>query len=128
MAIWQWRSKRKITGGRYKKFRDKRKRELGREPALTRIGARKLKIQRVMGGNIKLKLLADEYVNVWIPKEGKTVRAKIVDVIENKANRHFARMNVITKGCILQTDIGKVLVTSRPGQDGVVNGILIEGG
>ncbi len=126
MAIWQWRSRRKISGGKYKKFRDKRKRELGREPALTRIGRRKIKKQRVMGGNYKIKLISDSYVNVYIPKEGKTVRVKIIDVLENPANRHFTRMDVITKGAILETEVGKVKVTNRPGQEGVINGILIE--
>jgi len=39
---------------------------------------------------------------------------------------HYTRMNVITKGCIVNTEIGRVKVTSRPTQHGVVNGILIE--
>lgn len=128
LAVWQWRSRKKISGGKYKKFRDKRKRELGRQPVLTRIGKRKIKKQRVIGGNFKIKLLSDLYVNVRIPKENKTVRVKVIDVLENPANRHFTRMDVITRGCILQTEIGKVRVTNRPGQDGIINGIFIEGG
>jgi len=36
------------------------------------------------------------------------------------------RMNVITKGAIIETDKGNVKVTNRPGQEGHVQGILIK--
>ncbi|RLF79472.1 30S ribosomal protein S8e, partial [Thermococci archaeon] len=42
------------------------------------------------------------------------------------ANRQYVRRNIITKGAIIQTEIGKAIVTSRPGQDGVVNAVLIK--
>ncbi len=125
--FWQGRSRRKYTGKMYRRFRKKRKYELGREPAETHIGEEKRKNIRTRGGGIKVRLLRSEAVNVYIPQEKTVRRAKIESVLENPANMHFARRNIITRGALLQTDIGVVKVTSRPGQDGVVNGILVEG-
>uniref|UniRef100_A0A7C3VCJ3 Small ribosomal subunit protein eS8 n=1 Tax=Archaeoglobus fulgidus TaxID=2234 RepID=A0A7C3VCJ3_ARCFL len=124
--IWQGRSRRKPTGGLYKKARKKRKYELGREQVETLIGERKVKKVRVRGGNYKLKLFAEKYANVYDPKQGKVVRAEIESVVENPAHVHYARRNVITKGAIILTAIGKAKVTNRPSQEGVVNAVLIE--
>ncbi len=126
MAIWQGRSLRKISGGRIRKARKKRRYELGREAALTHIGDRRMKMVRVMGGNMKIKLLRDSYVNVYNPKTKKTEKAKINAVVENPSNPHFAQRNIITRGAIVDTNLGKVRITSRPGQHGVLNGVLVE--
>ncbi|ADP77023.1 SSU ribosomal protein S8E [Methanothermus fervidus DSM 2088] len=126
MAIWQGRSRRKPTGGRLKMHRKKRKHELGREPIMTKIGERKIKIVRTRGGNKKVKVAADKKINVADPKTNEVKPAKIISVVENPANPHLVRRNIITKGAIVETDLGKVRVTSRPGQDGVINGVLIE--
>ncbi|MCK4550975.1 MAG: 30S ribosomal protein S8e, partial [Candidatus Aenigmarchaeota archaeon] len=48
------------------------------------------------------------------------------DVLENKANPHFIRQKLLTKGAVVKTDAGKVKITSRPAQDGVVNGVVVE--
>ena len=99
---------------------------MGRYPAETQIGERKIKIVRTRGGNIKHRLLKDMYVNVLDQSTGTTKKYKILNVLENRANREYARRRIITKGAILATEIGKVKVTSRPGQHGVINGVLIE--
>ncbi|MDI9623814.1 MAG: 30S ribosomal protein S8e [Methanothermobacter sp.] len=126
MAIWQGRSKRKPTGGRLKKSRGKRKYELGREAAETRIGERKMRIIRTMGGNRKFRLVTDTHINVVDPDTNKVEVAEILNVVENKANPHFVRRNIITKGAIVETSKGLARVTSRPGQHGILNGILIK--
>jgi small subunit ribosomal protein S8e len=46
--------------------------------------------------------------------------------VENPANPHYVRRNIITKGAVIKTELGNAKVTSRPGQDGVVNAALIE--
>ena len=56
---------------------------------------------------------------------GKTQVVDILGVIENTANPNYVRRNIITKGAIVETPEGNAKVTSRPGQDGVINGILI---
>ncbi|HIH61469.1 MAG: 30S ribosomal protein S8e [Synergistetes bacterium] len=126
MAIWQGRSKRKPTGGRLKKSRGKRKYELGRESAETRIGERKMRIIRTMGGNRKFRLVTDTHINVVDPETNKVDVAEILNVVENRANPHFVRRNIITKGAIVETSKGLAKVTSRPGQHGILNGILIK--
>lgn len=124
MAIWQKRSRRSRTGKLLRSHRKKRKRELGREFAETRIGPEKKKIKRTYGGNKKVKLQKSEYANV-ITKEG-TKKTKILSVLENKASRHFVRRNIITKGALIETELGKAQVTSRPGQHGVINAVLVD--
>ncbi len=127
MGIWQKKKSRKPSGGKYHKFRDKRKREMGREPAHTKVSDKiKVKKVRTMGGNYKLRALALNYANVLDPKTGKYQKVAIKDVIENKASRHFARMKIITKGAIIETEIGKAKVTNRPGQEGMINAVLID--
>lgn len=125
MAIWQGRSLKKPSGGRIILARKKRKRELGREPAFTRVGEEeRRKIIRTYGGNRKVRLIEAVYANVFDNGKGKKVR--ILNVISNPANRQYVRRNIITKGAIIETEIGKAIVTSRPGQDGVVNAVLIK--
>ncbi len=124
MAIWHLRSKRKITGGKLKPYRKKKRRERGRDFIPVRIGERKFKIIRTTGGNKKVVLLRDSYANVKVNNDVK--RAKILRVIENPANPQYARQNIITKGAIIETELGRARVTSRPSQHGIVNAILIE--
>ncbi|MHA1852522.1 MAG: 30S ribosomal protein S8e [Candidatus Heimdallarchaeaceae archaeon] len=125
MVIVQSRSKRKPTGGRYKPYRKKRMYEMGRAPTLTRIDERKLKLVRTRGGNKKYRLLRTNIANVLDKKTNKYEKVKIISVIDNPANRHFVRRNIITKGTIIKTEKGDAKVTSRPGQDGTVNAVLI---
>lgn len=126
MAISHGRPKRGSTGKRYKWAGPKKFHELGREPALTNIGERKLKNIRGRGNNRKYSLLMAESANIIDRKTKKAVKAKINSVIENPANRNYVRRNIITKGAIISTDKGKAKVTSRPGQDGAVNAVLVE--
>jgi small subunit ribosomal protein S8e len=126
MALWHLRSEKKPTGGKLNKFRKKMRADRGSLPVDTRIGTRKVSVSRVRGGNVKVRLLYVEKVNVANPKTGKIVRAKVLTVKDNKANPHFVRRNVITKGAVIETDAGLARVTSRPGQDGIANAVLIQ--
>ena len=126
MVIWHGRSRRLPTGARRKKFRKKRKYEMGRDPAETILGPDKRKIIRTRGGNTKVKLLSSEYANVTDPKSGITKKVRIVDVVKNPANIDYSRRGVITKGAIIKTEIGTAKVTSRPGQNGIINAVLIK--
>ena len=80
-------------------------------------------MQRVKGGRTKPKLKKAAFANV-LTKEGMK-KVKILGVMESH-RPDYARENIITKGAILKTDVGKVKVTNRVGQDGIVNGILIQ--
>ncbi|MCD6480812.1 MAG: 30S ribosomal protein S8e [Thermoplasmata archaeon] len=123
---WHGRSQRKETGGRYRPMRKKRKYEIGRDPLPAVIGERKIRKIRVRGGNYKIRILGERYANVTNPKTGETKKVEIKDVLENAANPHYVRRDIITKGAIVITDMGKARITSRPGQDGCVNAVLIE--
>jgi len=125
MAIPKERSKRKITGGLYRRFRKRKKRELGRYPTFTHLGEFKNKVERVYGGNTKVRLISNNFANV-VDKDGKVKKVKILRLIQNNANKEFLRKRIITKGAIIETEIGKAIVTSRPGQDGVINAKLVE--
>ena len=125
MVIVQSRPKRKLSGARYKAYRKKRMHEMGRSPTLTRIEQRKIKIIRTRGGNSKYRLMNTTIANVLDKKSNTYEKIKIVSVVENPANRHFVRRNIITKGTIIKTEKGNAKVTSRPGQDGTVNAVLV---
>ena len=53
-------------------------------------------------------------------------KVEIKNVLETPSNRFLARQNVLTKGTILETELGKVKITNRPSQEGMINGILVE--
>lgn len=121
----QHRSKRKHSGGRYRSIFSKKLHNLGRLPTLTKLGTHKVKKLRVRGANEKVRVLVAEFANVLNPKDKAYQKAKIKTVTENRANRHYMRRNIITKGSVIDTELGKARVTSRPGQDGTVNAILL---
>jgi small subunit ribosomal protein S8e len=125
MGIWQGRSRRKRTGGRLRLARKKRRFEIGRELQTATLGAGTVKTYRVRGARVKLRILTTSTINVFDPATGKMQPAKIVTVRENPANPNYVQRNIITKGAILETELGLVRVRSRPGQDGVLNGIRV---
>ena len=126
MAIWQGESKRKRSGGRRMMAHKKRKFEIGREPVLPTIGADKRKYVRVRAAKTRVRMLTAQTANVTDPKTGKTAQAKIATVTGNPANINYVRRNILTKGAVVQTSAGKARITSRPGQHGAINAVLVE--
>lgn len=125
MAVWQGNSKRSSTGRRIRNARNKRRFEIGRENHLTTIGAMKRKPFRTRGNNKKSRVLTADSAYVVDPKTNKTIKTEIVTVVENSANIHYVRRNIMNKGAIINTKIGKARITSRPGQSGVINAVLL---
>ena len=119
------RTKKKPTGGRYNLARTKRKHEKGSQPTLTKTGKSKVAVVRQKGGGRKMRVLSAGIANVFDPKTKKFSKSEIKSVEESQASRHFARRNIIVKGTIIDTAAGKAKVTSRPGQDGTVNAVLV---
>ena len=103
----QFRSRRKASGGRYKATRKK-----------------KINFYKGTGGEVKRSLARAEEANVFDGSKHKKV--KILSVVENKANRHFVRRNLITKGAVIKTEIGNAVVVNRPGQEGFINAVLVK--
>jgi small subunit ribosomal protein S8e len=126
MSVWHGAAKkRKLSGGKKRVNRVKRKFEQGGFPAETILGEPKRKISRGYGGNQKVKVLSDKYASVTDPKSGKTEKAGITRVVKNQANVDYNRRGVITKGAEIETSLGLARVTSRPGNDGIINAVLI---
>lgn len=115
---------RKISGGKYIQRRKKKLRELPGQGKIVRLGEEKRKNKRTKGGKTKTFLLKAKFINVL--KDKKVQKVEIKNVLETPSNRFLARQNVITKGTIVETSLGKVKVTNRPTQEGVLNGILLE--
>ena len=128
MAITQSsETKRKSTGGRRISYKKKKKYELSKAPAMPTIGKKdERKKVRAMGNRKKTKLKHALKVNVLDKKTNKYTVTELQTARENPANRNYARRNIITKGAVITTKIGDVKITSRPGQDGCVNAVLIE--
>ena len=117
--------KRKLTGGKKRVYRTKKKYEAGGYPAETVLGEPRRKVSNTIGGNSKIKVLADKFASVTDPATGQTQKSEIVRVVRNGANVDYNRRGVITKGAEIETSIGLAKVTSRPGNDGMVNAVLI---
>ncbi|MCX8194867.1 MAG: 30S ribosomal protein S8e [Candidatus Micrarchaeota archaeon] len=114
----------KGTGGKRGRRSDKKLCYAGGPFTATKVGKEDVRVLKMARGKTaKVKLKAARFVNV-LTKEG-TKRVAIRNVLETPDNRHHARQNIITKGAIIDTEIGKVKVTNRVGQDGVVNGRLL---
>jgi len=117
---------RKITGGKYHKFRKKKKHSLPGIRRKVKLRETKKKILRVKGGNKKTTLLAADYANVVNPETKKTQKVKIKNVLETPANRFLARQNVLIKSAVIETELGKAKITNRPSQEGSIQAILIK--
>jgi len=124
--ITHGRAHRKPTGGLLNRNRKKFKRDMGRDFLPVKIGAPKKKMIKSYGGNQKIVAMSVETANVMDPHTNTVKKSKIITVKENPANPHYVRMNIITKGAVIETEAGWARVTSRPGQHGAVNAVLIK--
>jgi small subunit ribosomal protein S8e len=125
MGIWQGRSRRKRTGGRLRPIRKKRRFEISRELQFPTLGEPKVKLYRVRGGNRKVRVLVADKIQVFDPATGKHQVATALTVRENQSNPNYVQRNILNKGAVVETDLGRVRIRSRPGQDGVLNGVLL---
>lgn len=132
MTEWHMKSKRTRTGAirTSRRRSDKRLAWKGGHAAETIVGEKdKRKKKRAAGGNSKVKMKAAKNASVTVPGQKKAVKAEIVAVLENQANRLYTRKNIITKGATITVKVDgkeeKARVTSRPGQNGVVQAVLV---
>jgi small subunit ribosomal protein S8e len=99
--------------------------ETGREQSDTTIAEVRAKKIETLGGNQKMRLLRSNIASVSDPKTGTTKKVKVETVRNNKANLHYTRRNIITKGAVIKTELGDAVVTNRPGQDGTISAVLL---
>ena len=115
----------KITGGRRKPLRIRRKYETDRYPNEAINGAQVTITRRVRGNNNKVALKSIDFVNLSTG-DAKVIKTKIIKVIDNATNNDYERRGIINKGAILQIQEGKCKVVSKPGQLGIVNAVLLK--
>ncbi|MFB6070945.1 MAG: 30S ribosomal protein S8e [Halanaeroarchaeum sp.] len=121
----QGRSTRTKTGARVRPHGNKKKHELGRSPTETELGEPRFRVVDSRGNVEKVRALATDVATVNRP-DGETVETEILDVVENEANPNYVRRNILTKGAVVETEEGRARVTSRPGQTGQVNAVLLD--
>jgi small subunit ribosomal protein S8e len=115
----------KTTGGRRHPLRIRRKYETDRYPNEPVNGAQITITRSVRGNNRKTALKSIDFVNL-ATGETKVKKSKILKVLENATNNDYKRRGIITKGAILETQEGKCRVVSKPGQNGIVNAVLLK--
>ncbi|MBS3137506.1 30S ribosomal protein S8e [Candidatus Woesearchaeota archaeon] len=127
MVIYQERSLRKPSGGRIKAYRKKKQYYTGSNPTLPRIEEKpKYKIVKTYGGNVKVRTMAEQFITVFDSKDKKTKKVKMNNIVDNKANKLYVRRNILTKGAVVETELGKAVITTRPAQSGSVQGKLLQ--
>ncbi|XP_057963525.1 small ribosomal subunit protein eS8-like [Malania oleifera] len=97
--------KRRATGGKKKAWRKKRKYELGRQPANTKLSSDKtVRRIRVRGGNVKWRALRLDTGNYSWGSEAITRKTRILDVVYNASNNELVRTQTLVKSAIVQVD------------------------
>lgn len=80
---------------------------------------------RTRGGHLKQKFLEVRYTNLYDPIKKTFSKTEILSIQGNSADRNYIQRNIITKGALILTTQGKAVVTSRPGQSGTLNSLLV---
>jgi len=96
--------KRRASGGKQTPWRKKRKFELGRPPAFTKLGTKRIHTVRCRGGNLKYRALRLESGNFSWGSEAVTRKTRILLVVYNASNNEFVRTNTLVKNSIVQID------------------------
>jgi len=96
--------KRRETGGRRSQFRKKRKFEMGRPAAMTRIGEKRVSEVRTRGGNKKFRALRLDSGNFSWGTEVCTRKVRILDVVYNASNNELVRTKTLVKGAVILVD------------------------
>lgn len=96
--------KRRETGARRSQFRKKRKFELGRPAAMTKIGEKRVHPVRCRGGNMKFRALRlDSGCFSW-GTEVCTRKVRVLDVTYNASNNELVRTKTLVKGAVVLVD------------------------
>ncbi|KAJ3338945.1 hypothetical protein HDU93_008844 [Gonapodya sp. JEL0774] len=98
------RHKRSHTGAQRPQYRKKRKFELGRQPANTKLGPKAIHPVKTRGGNFKFRALRLDTGNFSWGSESVTRKTRIVDVAYNASNNELVRTQTLVKGAIIQVD------------------------
>ncbi|KAL8933349.1 MAG: hypothetical protein Q9211_005828 [Gyalolechia sp. 1 TL-2023] len=98
------RHKRSATGAKRSYYRKKRAFEKGRQPANTRIGAKRIHLVRTRGGNTKYRALRLDSGNFSWGSEGIARKVRVISVSFHPSNNELVRTNTLTKSAVVQVD------------------------
>merc|ERR1712209_343534 len=82
----------------------KRKFELGRPAAMTKIGAKRVHTVRTRGGHQKFRGLRLDTGNFSWGSEAISRKSRIIDVMYNASNNELLRTKTLVKNAIIQID------------------------
>ncbi|KAL7670807.1 hypothetical protein ACOME3_005730 [Neoechinorhynchus agilis] len=99
----RWHKHRK-TGGKRPQPHKKRKYEMGRPAAMTKLGTRRVRLIRTRGGNSKCRALRLDAGNFSWGSEAQTRRCRIIDVVYNPSNNELVRTKTLTRSSIVHVD------------------------
>lgn len=114
---------KKISGGKYHALRKKKLYERTSVARLTSLGNERKKNLEKMGGSKKAVLLSTDKAFVFDQKSKKGKVVKINSVLQIPSNRYLK--NILMKGTIIDTELGRAKITNRPGQEGSISAVLI---
>ena len=84
------RHKHRLTGGRVNIHKKKRKYEMGRPAAMTKLAhPKRVRVVRTRGGNQKFRALRLDQGNFAWGSENTTRKVKIMDVVYNSTNNEL---------------------------------------
>ena len=98
------RHKKRVSGGRMPIHKKKRKYEMGRQPAGTKIGKKKISVVRGRGGNLKYRAIKLDYGNYTWQSECQSFKCRIYDTAYNATSNEFTRTKTLVKNAIVQID------------------------
>jgi len=98
------RHKHRATGGRRNIHQKKRKYEMGRPPAMTKLGSKRVRTVRGRGGNMKYRALRLDAGNFSWGLENCTKKVRVLDVVYNATSNELVRTKTLVKNAIVQID------------------------
>ena len=98
--------KRRATGGKRVSIRKKRKYNMGRPAAMTKIGEKRVHTVRTRGGNLKYRAMRLDTGNFSWGSEVTTSKARVLDVVYNASNNELVRTKTLVKGAVILIDAG----------------------
>jgi len=113
---------KKISGGKYHPSRKSKLYEHHNPARLTLLGKENKQTLKTKGGKQKTVLLSTDKAYVLDKKTNKGKIVKIKAVLLIPSNRYLK--NILMKGAVIDTEMGKAKITNRPGQEGSVSAVL----
>ncbi|KAF8819550.1 ribosomal protein RPS8 [Cardiosporidium cionae] len=98
------RHKHRATGGRFPIHKKKRKYELGRPSGVTKLGAKRVRVVRCRGGNLKFRALRLDRGSFSWQSQNYSCKTRVLDVVYNASNNELVRTQTLVKNTIVLVD------------------------